>query len=470
MALLLGLGVFAAYAAVSYAQVFSWDGNVMYALARNLVDHHTLTVPNPVRDQGHVVIPHNAGILRQNSPYSHYGIAVTVLVAVPYAVQEALGWQRPVLVTLALPAVLALASALVFLTCRALAVRRLPALAAGVAFGLLSLALPYSEELFSEPVVALGLALLLLGLVRWRDAARSGPALAGLGLATGLLARSDSLLLLGGALLALPLLLGGRRLLAPRPLLLFARPLVPAVVWTSWYAHVRDHAWWPTQYGGRFDHPFWRDLWGLTLGPGKGFFWYDPLLLLAVPGLVWLWRRDRGMALALVLTAVARPLLYARWQDWSGDLAWGPRFLLPSCVPMAVALGVALDRLTAAGAPARRLAATVVAALTAAGVAVSVLSVAVPYTAWFRVLYHQPGLSPRAQAAAARRRLPDSELHWRLSGINGARRLLGHVPTPFTHFAHGPSATGVLAALAAVGSLLIATGVAARRASRSTKV
>lgn len=363
--LLLFAGLLALYVAVQRASIASYDGTIMSAVARRLVDGHTLML-TPVDDT-----------FGRHLPYAHFGIGISLVVAPLYAIQRHLDWPDEAVVTLANPLLLAMTGVLLHRLGRAIGLRPAAALAAPLLFGYLTLAVPYSTELFSEPGVALALTLLLLGLVRWQQDRTRGPLLTGCGFAIALLFRTDSALLVGVALLTLPLFVPIRRLLRqPRRLLLFVVPVVAAAAWTSAYSLLRDGTPIPQTYGGRFSTPLVDGLRGLLVSPGMSFFVYNPVLALALPGLALLWRRHRPLALAVALLAVARLVFYARWQFWSGGVAWGPRFLMPLCAPLSLAAGlvvVALPRLR----PWTRLplaAATLV--LVAAGAAATYLSVA----------------------------------------------------------------------------------------------
>jgi hypothetical protein len=89
------------------------------------------------------------------------------------------------------------------------------------------------------------------------------------------------------------------------------------------YGQGRDALW-------GFASPILTGLHGLLLSPGKGFFYYAPVLVLAFPGAVALWRRDRAVTLLLTGIAVAMLVFHARWWAWHGDNAWGPRYLVPA--------------------------------------------------------------------------------------------------------------------------------------------
>jgi hypothetical protein len=68
---------------------------------------------------------------------------------------------------------------------------------------------------------------------------------------------------------------------------------------------------------------------GLFISPGKGLLLYSPLVILGLVGFKDLWRSDRWLALAIVLTVVANTVVIAISLSWA-DETWGPRYLVPS--------------------------------------------------------------------------------------------------------------------------------------------
>jgi hypothetical protein len=96
-----------------------------------------------------------------------------------------------------------------------------------------------------------------------------------------------------------------------------------------------------TGYGGNiwanFTAPFWEGFGGQLWGLRRGLLWCAPLLLLALPGFVALWRRDRAVTTLCIGILLSQLLFYATWYAWDG--AGGPRFLnvaLPFlCLPLA---------------------------------------------------------------------------------------------------------------------------------------
>jgi hypothetical protein len=64
------------------------------------------------------------------------------------------------------------------------------------------------------------------------------------------------------------------------------------------------------------------------LSPGKSVFLYSPPLLAALWGARRLWQNRRPVAVAVLAVVTPVVLVYARYLFWSGDWAWGPRYLV----------------------------------------------------------------------------------------------------------------------------------------------
>jgi hypothetical protein len=119
-----------------------------------------------------------------------------------------------------------------------------------------------------------------------------------------------------------------------RPVLAFALPIGLCLALIGLYNAARFGS--PTKSGyyfgsgEGFNFPFLTGVYGLTISPYRGLFWYNPALILALPGW-WLLRRSapRLAWLALAL-AVGQLLVFASWWSWHGGVVWGPRFVLPA--------------------------------------------------------------------------------------------------------------------------------------------
>jgi hypothetical protein len=121
--------------------------------------------------------------------------------------------------------------------------------------------------------------------------------------------------------------------------------------------------------GGFWSHNVLWGLWGQLLSPGKSVFLYSPALIVALFGVRKLVARRPSVALAIALTVGPIVLLYAHYQFWSGDWAWGPRYLV-FALP---ALTIPIAELLADGGPTSRLRRLLLPAALLAGIGVQVL-------------------------------------------------------------------------------------------------
>ncbi len=83
---------------------------------------------------------------------------------------------------------------------------------------------------------------------------------------------------------------------------------------------------------------------GLLLDQEFGLLVYAPVLALALPGFVLLFRRDRGLALAAAAAVAAVVLTAGTWHMWRGGFNPPARFLVPIAPLLAVALALVWDK------------------------------------------------------------------------------------------------------------------------------
>lgn len=256
-------------------------------------------------------------------------------------------------------AVTALTAVLVSRMALALAYRLRAALAAGLLFGLGTIAWPYATHFFGEPLSMLALLAAIYALVRLRQTLHLRPA-AWAGVAAGVMVATSA----AQAVLLAPLGLylvyaawtgpaqpplrtvaaaGGaseaqpsawtrlRRVLAS--VVLFGIPLAGAAGALLAYNYGRFGALLSTGYhfeaGEGFTANWLLGLWGLVFSPYRGLFWYTPLALASViawPGFL---RRHRAEGWLLLAITVILISLFGKWWMWWGGFAWGPRFLAP---------------------------------------------------------------------------------------------------------------------------------------------
>jgi hypothetical protein len=233
---------------------------------------------------------------------------------------------------------------------------------------------------------------------------------------------------------------------------------------------LRDGAVIPQVYGGSFRTPLLHGLNVLLLSHGKSLFVFNPFLLLAIPGAVVLWRRDRWATALLLVLVVARVLFYARWSAVTGGGTWGPRFLVPTTGPLSLLAVYGVSRLHRLRLLLRVPAALLVAALLVAGGVVGVASVWVPYEFSYRWAVRPPA-DLRLEGAALRDyRVERRDAYWYSFDGNAIATNLRHVTHdnrlfPLTHFRGGAEPIGLIG-LAAAGLAPLAAWVLGRRPRR----
>src|SRR5260370_25194174 len=138
----------------------SYDAQIMFQVTQSMVDH------------GNCIV-HQAPY-GMNTPYSLWGIGMSLLMALPYWAAERLQQDPGIFVMGVNAAVVAVVAGTVFalgLATRATALQSLAA-AAFTVFG--TLLLPYVATGFSEPAVALAIALGLIGAQTTRPVCAGG--------------------------------------------------------------------------------------------------------------------------------------------------------------------------------------------------------------------------------------------------------------------------------------------------------
>lgn len=256
--------------------------------------------------------------------YSRKGLGMTLL-AVPL-VALAQFWGQLGLVQVALilnPLLTALTGALVYRAGIRIGWQRAPAVATALIFGLATMAWPYTQEFFSDPVSSIGLFAAFYGLLSFAQTGRKRYLAAGaLAWSIAYLARSVNLITLPvylvGLWMVLDLRLRGMRRahsteplpwnavlrLQWRPLVSFLMPVIAAGLISLWWNWLRFGSIWDSGYveSESFSGNWLAGIFGLTVGPARGLIWYNPILLLAIPGVIWFWRHAR-QTLAMIAGA-----------------------------------------------------------------------------------------------------------------------------------------------------------------------
>jgi hypothetical protein len=128
----------------------------------------------------------------------------------------------------------------------------------------------------------------------------------------------------------------------------------------------------------------WVGLLGLFFSPGKSFLLYNPVILVALIALPRFVRRHPWTAAAMAVTILPVVLVYAKFQYWAGDYAWGPRYLVFAIPVILLPAAVGIDAVLAS--VHRRFWIPALALLVALGVAVQLLGNALYWDHYIRIV------------------------------------------------------------------------------------
>ncbi len=240
--------------------------------------------------------------------------------------------------------VTAATAALLWLTALRLGYSDRSGMVLGLLFGLATIAWPYANQFFGEPLSALSLLLLFYAMLSWRASGRWWwMVVAGVGAAIAIAAVTAHALLV--AVLAgwwlVDWLLRRRRAAAEAvdirqwalAAAAFAAPIVAAGALLMLYNFVRFGNPFDTGYhfdaGEGFTNPLLSGLWRLLLSPYRGLFWHTPLFIASLAAFLAFVRRHRSEGILIALLSVVLVVTYSLWWMWWGGFAWGPRFLVP---------------------------------------------------------------------------------------------------------------------------------------------
>lgn len=348
LALLVGAGVLLALLATAPSVfVRSSDGSTMLATAESLVLRGELAIDDRYLTD---VLPLKPSAKRgpDGRAYGKYGIGWSLVLAGVLAAAVAVGLSpgSPAVQWALMglnPLLSAACAALVYAMARELGAGRKAAVLTAVGGSLSTFAWTAATFDHADPLLTAlvtGAFWRTLRYARTLDAWE--PAAIGGLLGAALLTKSAAAVLVPGFLLALAAAAWQARTVedAPRPMrwgVALARPvlLCAACVATGlalqlWLNHVR----WGSPFASGYNEPVLTGdlgvgLWHLTVGINRGLLWHAPIAVVGLAAAVATWHRRTPWSLAVILGTAGLLVLTARFYEFGGSWAWGPRYLLP---------------------------------------------------------------------------------------------------------------------------------------------
>lgn len=456
-----------AYLLVYVPQPNSADGDAVLAVAANLTRHGSPDINSIAQADWLLPLPASrmGAFGADGTLYAKKSPTPSLLLLPFVALSDALPWTSTRATAMLFnPLVTALTGALLYSLLRRLDYRPRAALTVALVYGLATFAVVYVKTLFGEALAALLILLAVYALHRYR-AGRHARDLLVAGSALGLLLGVNLVYAVIGAVVGIFMLIafgsaGASSMSRDRfkdvlqAGLILSAPIVVAVVLLGAYNLWRFGDLFSSGYhfaeGEGFTRPLLTGLYGLFVSPFRGVFWYNPVLIAALPGWVLLRRRDSYTASLTAALVLAQALMFAGWWSWHGGIVWGPRFLLPTLPLIAVWLAPLVAwvlRSLDAGSRRRleRIALTLLAVLLLLSVGVQMLGVLyshypyingylnvhywtgefdAPLTALRDEVLYTPGLSPIVGHLALVAAGWQLEPAWLAHGVDGVHLLL----------------------------------------------
>ncbi len=288
--------------------------------------------------------------------YSKKGPTPSVFLIPFVAIADALpGLQTRAVAMLFNPLVTTITALLLFTLLRWLNYKPRTALVTAFVYGVATFAITYVKSLFGEPLTALLLLLGVMAAYRYRQGVGHKRNLLLIGCCLGLMIGINLIYIITVPVVGLfifvtvrdktiyvgeyPFFPGLMKRAIWAEILTFAFPIAITLILLGLYNWVRFGSPMSSGYhfadGEGFTRPIITGLFGLTISPYRGLFWYSPVLLLALPGWLMLRRTASWLAWLALTLVIAQAASFAGWWSWHGGIVWGPRFLIP-VIPLTV--------------------------------------------------------------------------------------------------------------------------------------
>ena len=356
--LLVGVFFLSLYLLTSGGHTSSPDEESMYFVTQSMVSHFGLDVPVGTGTTGAQAV---LGV--DGKEYAPYGLVPSIMAVPFYLFGAEVGRLAPspfddyikrLFVCFLDSFVTAATCCLVFLFSRKLRYPPKVSLLVALAFGVSTIAWPYSKHFHSEPVTGLWLVLAVYAaFVGVRSQSRTWLFLAGFALGLSVGSKVSTAVVVPGMLTYVAMFRSAERGCPFRKtvekLLAFGLGLAVIGVAILFLNDLRFGNPFQTGYQAvaspatAFQPFVLHGIAGLLVSPGKSVFIYSPIALASLFTLRSFWSRFPLETLLFAFIVGSHVLLYGLLTFWHGDASWGPRYLVPITAFFVLPVGAALS-------------------------------------------------------------------------------------------------------------------------------
>jgi len=336
-----------AYLLTTPGHYYTFDSRVSYETTQSLVTKGTLEV-----SENMITVPDATG-----TQTGRYGLLQMILCVPLYVLGAGLDrlWPSPpflhecwriTLVATFNQWISALALVVFFGILRGLGYGAKTCFIAALSLGFATPWWTYSRDLYRQPIAGLLFLWAIAATLEYGRTSKRRDLLAlGVSLGLSINNRITSVVAWPGIFfLFLSRLWGGRKLLILRAVFGIGVLIVVGILLQIGVNYWRFNHWWGWAYAERFG---WFSLSrlkmnipDLLLSPSRGMVLYAPPIILIGHGLFATWRKDRALAVSILLMVTAKLFLFGAYKDYTGGMNPGARYLIPILPVAFIPVGV----------------------------------------------------------------------------------------------------------------------------------